>query len=216
MENSFQTSFIPKKSLSSPERAKEKTPMGIFSFLSIVIFIGVCLWIGGLYLYKSYLTKQKSDLSQSLGLSRNSFEPNTISELELFNKKVNASRSLLSNHFLISPLFEQISAITVPSIQFTKFNYQSTDKDFQVQMSGLARDYTSIALQDKEFNTNKGRYFKDVVFSDLVLSSDVASKGYVSFNVSFSVDRALLSYENNLILQNKSTSSLPTSSTINQ
>ena len=215
MENSFQTSFIPKNPIAPKEQVAEKRPMGILAFFSIIIFVGVCLVVGGLYLYKSYLTKQKDVLSQSLSISRDSFEPTTIAELQLIDKKITVSSALLKNHFVLSPLLDAIGPITIPSIQFTKFDYEVTGKDFQVQMSGLSRDYTSIALQDKEFNTNKGRYFKNVVFSNLTLSDNPLTKGYVTFDVSFSVDPAFLSYENNLSLQSSQTPAtpLPTSPT---
>lgn len=192
-----------------PERIVEKRPMGILAFLSVIIFVGVGLLIGGLYLYRTYLTKQKDVLSQSLNISRQSFEPATISELQLLDKKISVSKELLKNHFVLSPLLEAIGPMTLPSIQFTKFDYQSKDQEFFVQMSGIARDYSSIALQDKEFNTNKGRYFRNVVFSNLTLSDKTETKGYVTFDVSFSVDGAFLAYENNSPLQKNEPAVVP-------
>ena len=198
MDNTIQTSFIPKKPIASLGHRSEKRPLGVLSFLSFVIVIIIGLLIGGLFIYKNYLIKQKDNLINSLNLSRESFEPKTISEVESFSRKINISKELLRNHLAVSPIFSRLEELTIPTVQFTKFSYQTTDKDFLVQMSGLARDYTSIALEAKEFNSNRGNYFKDVVFSNLVSSNSLNTKDYVSFDISFSVDKGLLAYENNL------------------
>lgn len=204
MENSFQTSFIPKKPIYNGDRKKEtRGPIGILSIVAIVTTLSVCLWMGGVFFYKNLLIKQKETLSQSLLISRESFEKDTITELELFNKKVDISKELIKNHYILSPFFEKLSEVTIPSIQFTKFEYQLTGNLFVIKMSGLAKDYTSIALQAKEFNQMKSYYFKNVVFSNLVLSENENNKGYISFDISFTIDKSLLSYENNLILNSK-------------
>jgi hypothetical protein len=198
MENSFQTSFIPKKPISNFNQVRERHPMGILSFLAILIVAGVMFSIGGLFLYKNLLTKQKVELSKSLEASRESFEQKTIDEIEYFSKKIDVSRNILANHYILSPFFDTLEKVTIPTIQFTKFNYQVKEKDFLIQMSGIARDYTSIALQSNEFNENTNRYFKNVVFSNLVLLEEPKTKGYVSFDVSFLVDQSLLSFKNNI------------------
>lgn len=200
MEPSFQTSFIPKKPLET-DRVVGHRSMGLLFFISMIVVVCVCLLSAGLFLYKNLLTNQKASLSDSLSLSRNGFEQATIDELNLFDKRTAVAKQILASHFALSPLFTTLNSITIPSVQFTKFDNTSTDKSFSVNMSGVARDYTSIAVQAQVFNSDRGRYFKNVIFSNLVLSDSPLTKGYVSFNLSFDVDPGLLSYEKNVILQ---------------
>jgi hypothetical protein len=198
MENSFQTSFIPKKPINSSVSSKE--PMSLFSIISIFLLIIAILASGGLFFYKTYLTKQKETLSESLATVRDSFEKNTIDELGLFNKRTDTAKQILTNHVVLSPLFSLIGDITIPSIQYTSFNQQTNEKGFVVNMTGVARDYRSIALQADMFNTAKGSLFKNVIFSNL--TKDKNNK--VIFNLEFNVDSSILSYEkNNLIEQPK-------------
>ncbi|MEA3399025.1 MAG: PilN domain-containing protein [Patescibacteria group bacterium] len=209
MDTQIKTSFIPKKPLATSKKKKEKRPLGILSFISIIIILGVGFWIGGLFIYKNILVNQKAQLSESLKISRSSFELNTVSELENFNRKVNVSKDVLRSHHVITPLFDVLEEITLPSVQFTKFIYQADNNKFLVLLDGLAKDYTSVALQSEEFNLNKSRYFKNVVFSDLTLSENLDSKGFVSFSLSFSIDPSLLSYENYLNLKKEEINLLP-------
>ncbi len=67
---------------------------------------------------------------------------------------------------------------------------------FSVKLSGVAEDYKSIALQADVFNSDKGRSFKNVVFSNLARDKN----GNVTFDLQFTVDPSLLSYEKDALL----------------
>lgn len=195
MENSFQTSFIPKKPIidNGMSSRKDRTT-SISMVVSVFILIAVISATVGLFLYKSYLEKNKEQLSSNLVKVRDSFDSNTIAELEMYDKKSTTSKNILESHIVLSPLFELINSLTISSIQYTKFEHSTDSGVFIVKMSGVARDYKSIALQADVFNSEKGKMFKDLIFSNLT-----RDKGdYVSFNVEFTVDPALLSYSNNI------------------
>jgi hypothetical protein len=197
MENSFQTSFIPKKIITST--VPEKEPKSFFSIISIFLLIISILASGGLYLYKTYLIKQQETLSASLIKTRDSFEKDTIDELEFFNRRAESARKILDSHIVLSPMFKLLGEITIPSVQYTNFEQQVNDKGFLVNIEGLARDYRSIALQADMFNSIKGSYFKNVLFSDL--QKDKSNN--ISFNLKFTIDPELLSYEKNISDLNK-------------
>ena len=151
---------------------------------------------GGLYLYKNYvLVKSKADLSANLFKIRDSFDKDTIAELEMYDKRTTVARDILSKHVVLSPLFETINKLTLSTIQFTKFEHKTVKDLFSVKMSGIAKDYKSIALQADVFNNEKdGQMFKDVIFSNLTKDKN----NFVTFDVEFSVSPTLLSYENNI------------------
>ncbi len=208
MENSFQTSFIPKKPITTSGNTS-RPPTSIFTVLAFFVMIVVGAASVGLFFYKSYLIKQKEVFSSTLEKVRDSFEKDTIDELELYDKRVFAAKQVLSNHLVFSPMFASIGNLTIPSIQYTKFDQQSTPQDFTVKMTGVATDYKSIALQADVFNTARGRSFKNVVFSNLNRDKN----GKITFDIEFTVDPALLSYEKNTALeqiQAKIEASVPT------
>ena len=76
------------------------------SSTSIPIVISVALLFimvaaaGGLYLYKGYLEKNKADLSTNLFKIRDSFDKDTISELELYDKRTSVAKQILSKHIV--------------------------------------------------------------------------------------------------------------------
>ena len=200
MENSFQTSFIPKKPLNTNDRVvTEKAPVNFFTVLSFIILLVTVLAFLGLFFYKKYLKKQIETTTASLASVRSNFDKDAIASLEVFDKRINAAGKILDNHIVFSPMFDLIGSITIPSIQYTNFTQQSTEnKIFSVKMSGLALNYKSIAIQSDIFNTEKGRYFKNVVFSNLAKEKD----GRVKFDVEFIIDPSLLSYKTNLQKEN--------------
>lgn len=190
MENSFQTSFIPKKPVTSS--ISDREPRSFFSLISVFILIISIIAAGGLFLYKNYLLKQQGSFSSSLSVARSSFEKETIDELELFDKRTESAKLILNNHIVLSPLFELLGEITIPQIQYTDFEQQTNEKGSFVSMRGVARDYRSIALQAEVFNSTKGSSLKNVLFYDLTKDKN----NNVSFYLKFNVDPALLSYGN--------------------
>lgn len=196
--NSFQTSFIPKKPIDTTISSVggEKRHGNPLVSISVAIIVITMIVLGGLYFYKNYLVTQKDNLSISLDKVKNSFDQDTINELELFDKRISASGVVLSKHLVLSPMFELLGNLTIPQVQYTKFTHESKDNNFMVKMSGVSPDYKTIAMQAEIFNSAKGRLFKNVVFSNL--NKDKSNN--VTFDVGFSVDPSLLSYEKNILI----------------
>jgi len=194
MENTFQTSFIPKKPITS--NVSDKTPKSFLSIIAIFLLIISVLGSLGLFFYKNYLTKHKDSLSSSLAVVRDTFEKNTIDELSLFNERTETAKQILNSHIVLSPMFSLLGQITIPSVQYTSFSQETNDSGFLVKIVGLARDYRSIALQSDAFNTPKGQSFKNVIFSNLTKDKN----NNISFNLEFNVDPSLLSYEKSSLL----------------
>lgn len=191
MENSFQTSFIPKKPI--VESVSSRAPRSLFAFIATIILVISVIASAGLFVYKFYLTKQKASLSASLEIARDSFEKETIDELSLFDKRTEASKQILAKHIVMTPMFALLGEITIPSVQYTDFQQQTNDSGILVNIEGVARDYRSIALQAEEFSSTKGRYFKNVLFSNL----EKDKNNNINFSLKFNVDPSLLSYEQN-------------------
>jgi hypothetical protein len=194
MDTNFQTSFIPKKPLAE-DRVPQSSSMSLLSLIAMLILVVALALLGGVYWYRSNLSKNLISMNASLDAARNSFEPSLITELQTLDKRITAANQLLDSHIVISPIFAALEKNTLKSIQFTKFSYAlASDKgNVNVRMSGKARDYASIALQSDQFS--KVREIKDPIFSNLVLDERT---GLVAFDLSFSVDPSLVKYTNHV------------------
>lgn len=194
MDQNFQTSFIPKKPMIE-ERATISQPIGLFTIISIFIFFTVILGTGALYFYNGILTKNIAQMEKNLSLAQNRFEPSKIIQLQVLDKRLQASNEILSKHIAISPIFKTLQAITMKTIGYTKFSYDFDDTKnakIIVKMSGVAVGYKSVALQSDLFAKNK--YFVDPIFSNLLLDE----KGNVLFDLEFSVDPNFVDYKKTL------------------
>ena len=196
MENSFQTSFIPKKPIieSGAVSRNRSSSVSLFSVLSVIILIITVGAAGGLFFYNKYLSNQIDLLSASIVKAQGNFDQDTITELGLYNKRYSAASSVLNGHIILSPIFKLIASVTIPTVQYTRFNENTGDNTVDVRMSGIARDYRSVALQADVFNSEKARFFKNVVFSNI----NRDKSGSVFFDIAFSIDKSILSYENDV------------------
>jgi hypothetical protein len=192
MEPKFQSSFIPKGPLattatvsSSVSKVSER---GLLGFLSTIVFIFTVVVAAGVFAYGFYLSSSISKMGSDLDSARTTLNPDSIKELTQLNSRLTLTAGLLNNHTVLSPLFDFLEASTLQSVRFTEFRYEDTDKGLRLNMKGLARGYSAIALQADILE--KSKYIKDPVFSDLSLDD----KGNVTFTFSALLDPSVVSY----------------------
>lgn len=193
MDQNLQTSFIPKKPIVET-RPVVSGSVGILSTISFLMLLAVILATGGLYFYNESLKKNIFQMESDLNLSKNRFEPSRILELQTLDKRIKASNEILSKHITVSPIFEELQSLTLPTVGFLKFNYDFDGNNVLVKLSGTASGYRAIALQSDLFAKNTN--FKNPVFSNLLLGD----KGNVTFDLEFSVEPSFVNYKNNLAL----------------
>ncbi|MBP7006607.1 MAG: hypothetical protein KBC44_01925 [Candidatus Pacebacteria bacterium] len=196
MEQNFQTSFIPKKPLVS-QRATTSQPIGLLTIIPLIIFFGMIIAGAGIYFYKNSLAQSLTKMENDLNLARNRFEDDKISQLELLDKRLRASSSVLNNHVTVSPIFQALQEVTMKTVRYTRFDYSITGDtpEIKVTMAGQTTNYKSIALQSELFANKK--FFIDPVFSNLSLDE----KGNVMFDLTFNVDPSFVNYNKSLSVE---------------
>ena len=190
MDKNFQTSFIPKKPLAEQE-VKEKFTLGIFGFVGIIIFVISTALAAGVYYYEKNLAQQLADKQASLSNARNSLESPLIDSAKVLGRRITDANEILSNHIIVSPIFEALQLNTLKTVQFNHFTYSTADVKGKivVQMTGVAKDYTSIALESDQLAKNKN--IQNPIFSGLSLD---ASNGNVTFSLTFTVNSDLVNF----------------------
>ena len=199
MEPIVSTSFIPKRPVSSEpivSSATHRSSVGLLSILTFVIVIGTGLAFVGVYLYQQSLISQKASLEQSITTAQNGLGTTFVSDMQRLSLRINGVKSLIQSHVVVSPIFAALQATTLQSVQYKTFTYDfKTDPStnarvVQVQLTGTARDYATLALQSDAFAQNA--LIKNPVFSALTVEDKTQ---LVDFKLSFNVDPASLSYQ---------------------
>jgi hypothetical protein len=167
---------------------REKGP-GIFATISFLIFLLSIFAYGGLFLYRKNIQGKIDTLTDSFKRATGAFEPILINELVQTSEKINLSKQFLAKHTTLTPVFDFLEQSTLKSIRFKNFKYSfSAMESPSILMGGLARDYSSLALQEKIWAKNKN--IKEISFSKLTLGE----KGLVNFEVKLSLDPSLIAY----------------------
>ncbi len=191
MDQNFQTSFIPKKSITE-DRVSASHSFSFISVIAFFIFLTMLISSGGLFFYKGIMKKSIAGMENELTLAKNRFEPAKIAQLQLLDKRLRASGEVLGKHIAISPIFKVLQEVTMKSIRYTNFSYDLSPDDkskIAVKMGGVAVGYRSVALQADLLS--KKKEFIDPIFSNLTLDE----KGNVVFDLEFSVDPSFVDYE---------------------
>ncbi len=193
MDPQVSASFIPKKPLADTRGGGG----GVYSILflvSLLIFITSVLSAGGAFMYTRFLNLSLNEKKASLEKSKQAYDLPTIQALVRFDSRINESRRILEKHLTPSAIFTFLSQQTLVKVRFTDFDYtiSSTEGSVNIQMTGVADSFSTIALQSDQFGSSKS--LRDVVFSNI----SVGEGSNVSFSVSAKVDPALIFYRNNL------------------
>ncbi|OHA26004.1 MAG: hypothetical protein A3D52_01295 [Candidatus Taylorbacteria bacterium RIFCSPHIGHO2_02_FULL_44_36] len=192
MDSKFQQSFIPKESLGSGMNFRVGQGLGIFPLTAIVIFLISAGAFGVVYLYKQSVAKEISTLDADLARTREVFQPATIAEFKKLSNRLSVADKLLNNHTALSQVFGVLEAATLKSVYFNSFYLAGADKGFSLVLKGVAKNFSSVASQSDVFG--KDQMIKNPIFSNLNLDQ----RGNVVFDITASVDPALLYYKNNL------------------
>ena len=188
----------------SMRRAGERN---FVSTIAYFIFVASVILAIGVFGYRFYLEYRISEMGSDLSQAQAALDAEAIGELTSLNSRIMATKTLVSNHQVMTPLFEFLEDSTLASVRFTDFNYSVEKNVLELNLSGEARGYSALALQSQVFNSS--RYFTNSVFSDLKLNE----RGGVEFTFKTKVNPELLSYTPTLIPAIEETGPFSASST---
>ena len=207
MDSKIPTSFIPKDTIRTDLRTRTE-PVSILTIIALVVLAGSLIYLAGIYVYR-YVTYNEINspctstggsgscgLKASLGVETQALDLNKLEQLKQLDTKLKNGESVLNSHVALKPLFDFLGRVTIQDIQYQKFQFDSSQDDKTViTINGVAKSYEDIAYQQKVFTTDPEAQ-KDIssfAFSDFSLDD----KGQVSFQLTMSVDNALLLYVDN-------------------
>ena len=191
MENTFTTTFIPKKPI-VPETSGPRPvsrPVGLLSAFSAVLFFVAIVCAVGVYVWQQYETQQSTKLAASIAIVEKSFDPQLITQLQTLDTQLKSANTVLADHTVVTPIFNVLASSTLPQIQFTKMGLiDDPVNGMSVTMSGVADSYQTIAQESDVLGSTSA--FKNVLFSNFVLTT----AGQISFDLSFDVDPSITNF----------------------
>lgn len=193
MEPKFQTSFIPKKPIIASEGVA-KGSIDFFAIIATVLFLGSLVLSAAVFAWKYTLEKQVANSEASLAKAKDQFNQEFIGYVNRLNSRIETSKDLLNKHVGASTIFGFLASHTLKTVSYTDFTYSyEADGTVKVVMKGIAKSYSSIALQSEEFG-KQNQYIKSPIFSDL----NPDQTGSVVFTLTALLDKNLISYQKNL------------------
>lgn len=194
MEPKIQSSFIPKRPISSREVPKrDGKAMSLVFFLSLIVFLVASGISGALFGYSIFLEKSIESKGASLESARAAFAPAQIQTLQRLDRRLSVAKTLLDNHLSTTRLFSLLERTTLKSIRFDSFLYTLLpDGQVSLRMAGAATSFASIALQSDIFR--KEQAIQSPIFSSLNLDQ----QGNAVFTFESLVDPKELSYSSSI------------------
>lgn len=199
MDPGIPTSFIPKRPIEPGMDASANVPRrhtNVVTLLTVVIILATAGVYGITYVYESSLTRQVETAKQTLTQARDGIGTDFVSDMKRLNDRISTIKTLLTNHVVVTPIFQALEATTLRSVQYKSFTYTLADttaqnaKSVDVTLQGTTKNYATLALQSDAFLGNP--LIKNPVFSDLAVNDTTHA---IDFKLGFQSDMHALSYE---------------------
>jgi hypothetical protein len=198
MDPQIPTSFIPKRPIVPGDSVYEhkNRAVGLLSLITTVIVLASGLSFVGVNLYQRSLVSKKVELEKSIEEVKNSIGTDFLSDMKRLTSRISGVKELVQGHVVVSPIFSALEATTLRSVQYKSFTYELKDDPSTrtqvvgVSMDGVAKNYSTIALQSDAFSQSS--LIKNPVFSNLTVDDKSSS---VNFKLDFDVAIADLSFQ---------------------
>ncbi len=206
METKFQTSFIPKKPLTTDGSSKV-IPSHSSGGTSIFMIIGVLVFIASVagavfsVVWKGVLINSQKQYKISLARNKESFNISLIEDLKKASAKLDLTRNLVKSHASVSEVFNIIGALTIEGVRFDNLSYDGPTGNGEsgtlakVSLKGVAKGYSSIAFQSDVFGKSSQLGTNKVIKNPLLSDMSLDQNGNVAFNFSANIDPQLFTYE---------------------
>ncbi len=210
MEPKFQTSFIPKKQVTSlggmagnsgPNSMQQKSKSSISSLymgLGVIVFIISIAAVGGAYFWKSYLISANAQYKIDLAKMEETFNTDSITKLKARNIQIDSAKRLVSNHVAFSRIFDIIQNLTISDVRFLSMDFKGgagNDSTFNISMKGQGKTMAAVAFQS-DVLADLATYGVSDVVSNAVLSSPTEEQnGSVTFSFSADISRSKILYK---------------------
>jgi hypothetical protein len=208
MDKEFQTTFIPKRSVSSDNgivgapslggvgnfggssvpSAPVSRPVSLMGILALIIFIATAISAGGVIFYEKSLKENIIVLQNQLEDARKVFEPEFLNEIRRLDMRLSVSRLLLDQHVVLTPVFDILEQTVLPDVRYSRFSYSVSDGQVFVTAEGVARSFTSIAQQSNVLGRTVS--VRDHIFSDF----QTDEMGNVGFQLALAFSPDVLLY----------------------
>ena len=162
MEEKFNTSFIPKKSLeadvkdtSKDKYAKHGQVHGPGFLVSMLVFVLSIVASLGLFGYLKIVEKSAEEKITKLEEQKNKFNEEQIKVLLRADTRIKSVKNILNNHVAFSELLRHLEKITLKDVQYTNLVYSGNIGETPiVSVTGKTRSYQDVALQTTEYRNS--------------------------------------------------------------
>lgn len=192
MEPQFQSSFIPRKSVTADTTSfntgTSNPPIGIFSLIAnvmIVITIFACI---GLFAYSKILSSQISQKHSEIVKAKDAFQIDTIQALISASQKLSSAEELLNKHTAPSEIFSILQTLALKRVRFGDFTYKNKNGSVSITMQVEAESYNAMVQQDSVLSHTN--FLFSPVFSDF----KILENGHISAKFTSDIDSSQILY----------------------
>ena len=144
-------SFIPKKTPGQPERAavRQGKIVGIFGYISYVIFFGALLLSLGMFGLSYYVQSNLVDQQEQLLSIQNDIDTELIQDLISFDQYLRTVETVYAQSFSVLPLLQTFGNVIADPVFFDDLRIRRTGTNLSVQGNAVADSFDATLFQQR-------------------------------------------------------------------
>ncbi len=182
------TSFVPRAPQPSPRQGGVDAGTNIFLIVAAALFAVTLLCAGAIFAYDKLLTKRLESRADALASAQSAANKSQVQNFIRLRDRLSSAQELLNRHVVLSGFFDTIESLTPQNIQYSTLTVTvAGDNTAQVEITGVAKNFNTLASQSNGLATNK--HIKHAIFSGINLNKEA---GGIGFTLKATVDSALI------------------------
>ncbi len=183
------TSFVPRTQQMPSQRPNaQNTGSNIFLIVAIAIFAVALLASGVVFGYDRILTSKLTAKEDALAAAQNAANKSQVQNFIRLRDRLTSAQKLLNSHVTLSGFFDTLESLTPQNVKYNTLSILvAGDNTAQVEITGVAKNFNTLASQSNALSTNK--HIKHAIFSGINLNKDT---GGIGFTLKAMIDSTLV------------------------
>ncbi len=183
------TSFVPRTQQMPTQRPNaQNTGSNVFLIVAVAILAVALLASAAVFGYDKILTSKLTAKEDALAAAQNAANKSQVQNFIRLRDRLTSTKTLLNNHVTLSGFFDVLESLTPQNVKYNTLSVLvAGDNTAQVEITGVAKNFNTLASQSNALSTNK--HIKHAIFSGINLNKET---GGIGFTLKATIDSTLV------------------------
>lgn len=152
MSQNENSSFIPRRTAAVSKRPRNQRSIGLFGYVSYIVFSASVLIGAGVFFYYQYIQVQLSEKQEELNIVKNQFDQTEMNRVQEFESFLSTVNRLYQSSITTEMVFNSIEGSVAEGSVFSSLTIERGPENLEVLAEVTADSFDTALFQRRVFN----------------------------------------------------------------